>query len=94
MKFLLQIEVEAPEHDGNPDFPRSVHAIQRLQDWLADSRTAQLHSLMDSYKTDAVFPNDEFKRAYIEVLKEEVKFIDASVLTVKEANSPCDEQLG
>ena len=31
-KFYFQVEVDAPEHGGNPDFPAYVHAEQKLFD--------------------------------------------------------------
>jgi len=84
MKFILQIEVEAEEHLGNPDFPRAVHAIQRLQDWLADARTTQLHWLMESNKPDMSFPNERFKKVYIKEVEKEIRMIEAATITVRE----------
>lgn len=87
MKFILQIEVEAEEHLGNLDFPRAVHAIQRLQDWLGDARTTQLHWLMETNMSDVAFPNERFKKAYIKEVQKDIRMIEAATITVREYSS-------
>jgi hypothetical protein len=83
MKFILQIEVEAPEHTGNPDYPRAVHAIQRLQDWLKAAKSEQLHYLV-KVPGQLDFSDDI---AYVAAVNEEIAFIDAATMTVKELQS-------
>lgn len=86
MKFLLQIEVEAPEHTGNPDYPRAVHAIQRLQDWLKDARQVQVHYLMDTYAEKPFpFKDEVTKKAYQDAINQEINLIDRAMKTVREA---------
>ena len=83
MKFILQIEVEAPEHTGNPDFPKAVHAIQRLQDWLRQATKANLRYLMnleireDSYSRETFL---KFKESY----ENELTLIKKSTLSIKD----------
>ena len=78
MKFLLQIEVDAPEHTGNPDFPRAVHGIQRLQDWLQAARQVQYDFLMDALSDGGSH------EAYRAAVKREAELITAAIRTVKE----------
>ena len=88
MKFLLQIEVEAPElEEKDSDFPKSVYAQMRLQEWLQEARTAQLHYLMSVVSGKMSFTDEGQKKAYMAAVEAEVQFIDASVLTVTDLPS-------
>lgn len=80
-KFYFEVEVDAPEHGGNPDFPAHVHAEQKLFEMLRDTLASRIR-LKNKFVSDEreeirdLFEqrmNEAFE--YVEKFGDKVKFL-------------------
>jgi len=79
MKFLLQIEIDAHEHTGNPDYPREVNAIQWLQDQLQLAQCSRIRSISKLIAENKLKEDDPIIIHMENINKE----IDRAIYTIK-----------
>lgn len=71
-KFYFQVEVDAPEHGGNPDFPAYVHAEQKLFDLFQSALESRIR-MNNKFSSDS---REEITKRFTERMEEVFQYLE------------------